>query len=648
MTRGAGLAFALTLALPLAGCSLSGAELAPSGFAQNQCKTDEECPGARCHDGACLGSDGSLKALLVTVTPPSTLSGIKSLAYYFSYANPGNYLPASGGGLDLPLGQGVDLNGTVSIDLSSSLCPTPVWDDVDVPDSSITTSDAGYIPADVTFTPSAHPVGVPPDSYRSMLAAGGFNFVQTVPPGTYDVYVTPHYPLIDAQAADTDCQVPPRLILNQTVTSSLDFNMPASSKMKVDITWPLTEAYTDAAAQADPFFVDPLSGWKLDLIEPTSGRVLSVTEPVDTLKMPPANPDRSVTYEVTLVYAPVYEVVKGVNQPTAIGGDILRLTPPRLDPRDQTPYTAPVFLAQLDGALVDAGGKPAPAQIVQTALIPAPVHVEFQTSLASDATPVAANVLLRATSIDGASGLSTSFWRSVQVGTDGVGSVDLLPGRYHVSATATQACAQAPCLGTAQTDWVVPDAPARQAGKLVEFEPRTSYGGYAYVYRGPAVGASVNLVASPLIFDTNVLNVGDGSVAPVAQSTSGAVNAEGYFSFDADPGTFDLRVEPDPSTNYGWFVRPGFVLPDDQDALAELDVELPISYKGSVTALTSGGTVPLAGALIRAYAYVDAGGTPATTAAGNTVVQVAETYSEDMSGTPGAFTLLIPPSLAAP
>jgi hypothetical protein len=649
MTRAAELA--LLLALPLAGCSLSGAGLAPSSFAQNQCKTDDDCPGARCHDGACLGSDGSLNALLVTVTPPSTLSGIKSLAYYFSYATPGNYLPASGGALDLPLAQGVELNGTVSIDLSSSVCsPTPIWNDVEAPGSSIQTSMAGYIPADVTFTPSAHPHGVPQDSYRSALAEDAFHFQQTVPPGNYDVYVTPHYPLIDGQISNTDCQVPPRLILNQPVTSSLDFNMPASSKMKVDVTWALPDVYTDVAAQSDAFFVNPLAGWRLDLVEPKTGRLLSVSEPVDTtLKMPPVNPDTTVTYEVTLAYSPVYDVVKGVYQPTPISGDILRLTPPATDPRDGSPYTAPVFLAQLDGALVDAGGEPAPAHIVQPSILPAPVHVEFQTALAADGSSVPSNVFLRATSIDGIAGLSISFWRSVSVGADGIGAVDLLPGRYHVSATATQACSKAPCLGTVETDWVVGRQPANQAGKLVEFEPRTTYEGYAYVYRGPAAGASVNLVASPLIFDTSVLNVGDGAVAPVPQSTSGAVDSSGYFSFAADAGTFDLRVEPDPSTNYGWFVRPGFVLPGDQDALAELDVELPISYKGKVTATTFGGTVPVAGALIRAYAYVKANGTPAVSAdEAAAAVQVAETYSDDASGDPGAFTLLIPPSLVTP
>lgn len=660
------LCFRAMLALPLAGCSLSGVGVSPSGLAVNQCKVDADCPGARCQDGLCLGSGGSLTSLLVTVTPPSTLSNVTSLTYYQTYAvydsAPSNQLPPGGGGLDIELDQGLDVSGPVRIDPTNC---SPIWS---TPTGTEQTSPNGGIPADVTFTPSEHVVGVPVDNYAASLQTVNtaktddwYVFHQTLPPGDYDVYVAPHLELDPSSAVDSKCHVPPRLILNQNVSkTTFTVNLPASSTLDVDVTWPLTEAYSDALAQADPSFADPLAGWTLDLVDPNTGRVLSYEEPVTALKMAPVNPDESVTYKVTLVYAPVYAPGKnGALEPLDIGSDVLRLKPPAYDPRtcpdqacpDQAPYTAPTILAQLDGALVDADGKPAPAQIVQPTLLPAPVHVEFQTALASDGTPVPASVFLRATSLDGVTGLVTSFSRSVDVGTDGVGEVDLLPGHYHVTASAKSGCTIGSCLGNVIGDWVVAQAPASQAGKLLEFSPPATFSGTALVYGGrPASGASVDLVASSLVIDSNVLNVGDGSAPAVAQSSSGLVGEDGTFTFQADPGTFDLRVRPDPSTGYGWFVQPHLTLPDQApyDDVGELDLDLPISYRGSISALTSNGLVMVPRALIRAYAYMNADGTVSSKSDAAFAVQVAETYSDDTSGDPGAFQLLIPPAFATP
>ncbi|HTQ02506.1 MAG TPA: hypothetical protein VMI54_01575 [Polyangiaceae bacterium] len=645
--------FSALLGLLLGGCSLS-AGLYQSDTAVNQCKNDDDCSGARCEDGLCVGSGGSLTSLLVTVTPPPTFAGIDNLTYYEDHSTAGNYLPPNGGSLNITLDDSVKVTGTVSIDLDATKC-VPMW--TGPSNTTVMTSMSGGIPADVAFTPSQHLIGMPGDSYAS--TTDGMEFQQTLPPGQYDVYITPHLKLAATMAGDLDCQVPPRLLLNQTVTSNLDYKLPAASRLEVDVTWPLSQPYTDDLAQADPFFADPLAGWTLDLVDSATGRVLSYEEPVDTLlKTQPANPDMSVTYAVTLVYAPVYTVVKNMLEPADIGNDVLRLTPPLYDPRtcptqdctDQPLFTAPVVLAQVDGALVTADGKSAPAELVQTGLLPAPVDVEFQTALASDGTPVPATVFLRATSIDGVSGLSTSFSRSVDVGSDGVGDVALLPGHYHVTAAAKSGCLVGSCLGTVEADWVVAQTPSPQAGKIVQFSPPNTYGGSALIPDGrPAVGASVNLVASSVIIDTNVLNVGDGAVPPVPRATAGLVEDKGAFSFEADDGTFDLRVQPDPSTGYGWYVHPRFVLPDEQDQLSELDLDFPISYKGTVSAVTAMGTVPVPRALIRAYAYVNADGTLAAKSdSAVAAVQVAETYTDDASGDQGAFSLLVPSALATP
>ncbi len=38
------------------------------------------------------------------------------------------------------------------------------------------------------------------------------------------------------------------------------------------------------------------------------------------------------------------------------------------------------------------------------------------------------------------------------------------------------------------------------------------------------------------------------------------VDPGGDFSFGTDAGTFDVRVEPDPGTGFGWLVRPGVTI----------------------------------------------------------------------------------------
>ncbi|HSU41936.1 MAG TPA: hypothetical protein VLJ38_20290, partial [Polyangiaceae bacterium] len=206
------------------------------------------------------------------------------------------------------------------------------------------------------------------------------------------------------------------------------------------------------------------------------------------------------------------------------------------------------------------------------------------------------------------------------------------------------------CLALVETEWVVRATPPSQAGKFLLFEPAQIYDGSAVIAGGgpPAAGATVHAVASSLLTDSNVLNVGDAAVAVVPRATSGLVDTDGSFSLQADAGVFDLRIEPDPSTGFGWLVMPGFELPARGDELNGLQVDLPLVYRGTVTlAASDGPPTPIPKALIRAYAYVK-DGKISTKADGAIAVQVAETYSEDQTGDVGAFRLLIPPTLVLP
>jgi hypothetical protein len=642
----------LLLALPLGACSVSGAGISPSGVAFNQCERDADCPGSDglCINKVCQASGGSLTSLIVAITPPPNLVGVNSFTYLVDFTKDGTLGKGSGGKLDILLDPPVEIannSGTVHIDTSTD-CKL-VWNRPGT--TPLATGDDGLIPAMVTFTPSQSALGVPVDSYSAGPSARGLDFEITLPAGEYDVYVKPAFPL--AAPVDSTCEVPPRLLKHETVASKLDFKLPAPPKpLMVNVTWPLAQPYMTGAELTDPFLKDPLQGWTLDLIDQDTGRVLSTVEPL-VEGNPPLPGQSSVIYSVTLPYSHAYSTVNGVLQPANDGTELLRLTPPTYDPRftdASVPLTAPTILAQLDGALVDADGKPAPAQIVQSSPLATPVTVQFQTALSGDlgGTPTPAGVIITAEQLDGITGLSTSFSRTVQVGDDGIASVDLLPGRYRVVGAPKAGCTNDGCLALAETEWVIKAAPPSQSGKVIEFSPAQVFSGYATIGGRAVTGATVHAVASSLALDQNVLNLGNASSAVVPRATSGLVDSDGSFSFDADAGVFDVRVEPDPSTGYGWLVRPGLVLPDNADALNGFGLSLPIIYRGTVSMTTNGVATPIPKALIRAYAFLKPDGSVATKPIDDTdtAIEIAETYADDTSGDPGVFSLLIPKNIS--
>ncbi len=652
--------FVLLFALPLGACAVSGAGISRNDVAQNECQDNSDCENANgtCNQSEkiCQGTNAALTSLLIAVSPPTTLVGVNSFTYFIDKPKPGEGTSLTGSSrLDLDVDPAVSVNGTVRIDTTGCL---PSW--LGPKGESIpTNSDDGIIPATVTFTPSQRAFGVATDSYISKPydetdpeKMPGYHVQQALPAGQYDIYIEP-FPIDDRTQCPDGSQpsVPPRLFLHQSVSSILDIKLPAASPLTVNVTWPLAAQYVDGAEQADAFLANPLWGWTLDLVDQSSGHVLSTVQTLPA-PSPPRVGDTSVTYTATLTYSPVYTPGTTTPEPVKVGSEIIRLKPPAYDMRfgKDVPYTAPTILAQLDGALVDADGKPAPAQIVQTAPLPTPVTVQFQTGL-GDGTPIEAGVLLTAEEIDGISGLSTAFSRTIQVGADGTASVDLLPGTYRVIASPKSGCADGACLALVETEWVVRATPPSQAGKYIQFEQAQIYDGSVFITDGrPAAGATVHAVASSLFSDPNVLNVGNAAVAVVPRASSGLVDSDGSFSLQADAGVFDLRVEPDPSTGYGWLVKPGFELPARGDELAQdaLELELPIVYRGTVSFLGSDrSTTPIPKALIRAYAYVK-DGKISTKTDGAVAIQVAEAYSEDQTGDVGAFRLLVPRTLDLP
>ena len=612
----------LLLALPLAGCAVSAGAASTGDRAVNRCQTDGDCAGdGVCIDQVCAAQGGALSSVLVSVSP-----AFAGGTYYFDYPTDSDPNPD-----DMNVPPLVSFVGSVSID--TTLCsPTFIPTDgtsigISDPDGNPDTFE-GLLPADVTFVPTGRAAGLPQDMYRGTVRGDGYSFGANLPPGNYDIYFRPYKQPLD-EKGNTLCPVPPRLLLNQRVTGSLEFKLKLAQSLTVHVVW---------AKDASP------EGWIVDLIDPSTGYPIStsrVIHPKDDVI--DTGSTRDATYEIKLDYVPTYAFdADGVLQPQPVGTDVVRIRPPEVP--GYPPPVAPILLAQLTGAVLGNDGDPKkPAVVRQSNPVPDKVTLEITTEIAKGHKPTAANVVLTATSLPGFPEVFTSFTRTVTTDATGYATVDVLPGTYRVVATPRTPCAETECLGTAETTWTVAATAGEQGGRLLEFLRAAVISGRAAVPNGEAaVGAMVRALPSASIVDSNVMNQGDAVSPSLPRATFGQVDGAGDFVLDVDAGMYDFRVEPDPTTGFGWYVRPKVTVGASVDAFVDARLPLPVVHRGTVSSGTGDSRVTLPSALIRAFAYITRDGTLTPTPTPESIaIQVAETHSDGA----GNFSLLLPSSV---
>jgi hypothetical protein len=303
-------------------------------------------------------------------------------------------------------------------------------------------------------------------------------------------------------------------------------------------------------------------------------------------------------------------------------------------------------MAQLSGSQLDndpTGNST--AVLRQSEVLPAPATVNFTTELADVLTPVPATVTLTASELDGVSDLFTSFSRTVTVDATGAGTVDLLPGTYRVVASPMGSCEATDCLALYEDTWLISGNVPVQSGRTIDFLPQLELTGRALLAKNsaPAVGATVRGLPSAAILDSNIMNAGDATSAQVPRSNVDVIDTQGDFGLKLDPGTFDLRIEPDATTGLAWFVKPKVSVGAGLDSdLGRVVLPLPVVYHGRLTTIDDGIQTTVPSALIRAYVYLDANGELTTKFEDATVaVQVAETHAD----TTGSFSLFVPSSI---
>jgi len=594
------------------GCSVAALEDDAVKPATNQCSQDSECGTGTCDTelGMCKAKSGQFAKVLFEVTPPADADRYGGLSFLLL-----EDVASSGGGLDLALGVVSKVTGTVEPQKAgyqgaceiaygaSNESPTP--------------------PVKVAFTSTTTILGLPAPHFtvKTELDAktGKFVFEAWLPPDEYDVYIEPL--TNEKNSTATSCTVVPQLVRGVKVEAGdVEANIPlqAPKLLEVDVVLPVAAVTT--------LDKTPLAEWEIDVIDPSSGLLLSAPAKLELFADP--TDAKNQHYRAAVEYSEA--TGKGVQA----GGELVRLRPPA---------GADFPTLVIERAMLGLNGN---ATIeAQKQLWPESVLLDDISVFGTNGAPfeqlatarfVSTKLELASSGGETQSGLAF-FEKTVEI-TKGIASdVRLLPGEYDVFVAPPAGSGFA----TTKTTLTVGAGPAKQGGKSVTLELVSDVGGSVLIPSGekPAVGATVQAVASPTNPTALEIAVGAAPFAPKASAS--IVGANGQFSLEADPGVFDFSIRPAEGTGFAWLVRPNVDVQSGVHDLGATKLPLPVVYQGLITVPGADAPTPVPGTLIRAFIYLSESGYTEDRAGAKSVVQIAESRADDT----GKFQLLLPANL---
>lgn len=604
----------------LAGCSVTELRERDRNIAVNECSPDRGCPeGQGCSPLGCIAPMGTLSSLLFEVTPGLSSDTTRTAQFFKQFEK-------------VPLVPTADLlgNGSVSLDLPSVVsvsgslnaagCELTFSDPGGVP---LAPSIDGSIPARLTFVPSQQLWGLATSSASTTTVgnSGSYSFQVSLPGGAYDVYVEPFSAAESPPGQAKSCTAVPQLFREQDLTRSSSLKLALATPKHIELKFRFAD--TD----------QNLEGWRVDMVEPVTGRVISNTVELDA----PTRGPGTLLYTASMDYVPVWG-----DDPKLTHGELVRLSPPKQ-------AVAPTLFFWREGL---EWASPGEGLVDQLSAFPSPVSFSGSVS-APDGTGVPASVTFTATEISGVpGGLFPSFIRHVETDARGLFRVELLPGKYKAIAAPSVTLEDRP-YALSTTALTVPTEPPIQAGATLSVSPALLVQGSAFTSRGEgAWGAIVTAEVSPSRVTTNAFEraIGDLPIVPrAANDTIG--DPSGNFQLFTEPGVYDLFVRPPTSSGYAWLVMPGFepalgATETPDIALPELYLPAPVPVEFDVN--WPGNKEPdplLVAASINAYALLDATGAPTTDArAAVSAVRVAEGRLNEF----GRVTLLLPAKVDQP
>jgi hypothetical protein len=627
----------LALGYTLSACSVTALAERERTTAVNECTSSSECGGGFCSDGACLSRSinytndpVSMTRLLFELVPISGATGFGGKPVYLE-AN-----VSLSGEFDLDFGGFSQVEVRVIV---PDACLGAAFVSQLEPNGSLT-AVAGTVPARITMIPSFGRFGLAADEYHAEVDSRkeeanndqipyGVTFRAAI--GSYDMYIEPRALSVSPTNDDAiraACTFPPQLMLQKPIGTSplatVPIGIPSPAPLAIQVRLPT--AYS-------------LVGWKLDVVEPGGGRLISTTQTIP--------PDAKSPYDIKppLYFYPVWTY----GNPDADQGstELVRLSPP-------PGLLAPTFYYQRKAIEIFDRGS---AVIEPPPVLPTPVTFEGQILGARDGSPAPASVVLTATELTAVGpGVSAAFEARAMTDENGRFSVTLLPGKYRVRATPS---GELEDYAAAEATWEVAETPRRQTGRTLELPAPLEITGRAVLSWSASgvFGAAVSAEPSRLDRRPGLLTrtLGAASLSPrFAQSSID--DPGGEFRFASDFGKVDFFVRPPDSSHLAWFVMPGLEFASDVEStvrLNALQLPLPLRLTGDVRILNappvkvvrSPASYRPAQSLLRAYVLLDADGQAVTSvSSAQSAVPIAETRIDAND----RYTLFLPASLNLP
>lgn len=598
----------LALGLPLPGCAFS--EGNPQGFnaAQgNTCSSSAECgERAVCQDSRCVSTQVDLTGMILEVRPTLASFGA-STSYLLFIDDKFTHRSAPEGvriQLDANLPEPISISGgMVNLDYASE-CALP-------PNRSY--------PVKLTLDRVTDFSGFQFEPYviESKMKDGTMEYELngSVPPGRYNVYIEPKQ-----VEGCVEPPPPPVFYANQDLTrKSPSWSVPKPKTLLGDIVPPV---------DAD------LTGFRLDVVEHDTGRVISTTQVLET----PA------------VGAPVGFELRLVRPEDATISPYLRLRPPEVVTRPPSTPTMASKPSVYWDLLAAFGASPDESNLhlFLDDLITTPRTVGIRIRDEHDQ-GVTASVKIQSTKLSGDVASNASYGSDV-LDTDAEGSLttQLPPGKYRLRITPKPK-------NTADLDskLAITEDSLEVASPTDNDPGDTCSCGHEFVIaqKTELKGRIETLSGAPLINTRTLTEPSQVTGAlywdvvhaldPLLPDSASAISdMNGAFQLNIDPGaSSDFSVRPGEDSGFPWLVRPRVTpkLTDAELDLGALKVSAPVFLEGIVRDPSQH---PVGGASI--YAWVPVHEATAAGGLSGTVIKIAEITTDEQ----GHFELTLPASIS--
>ena len=596
-------ALAAFAAAAATGCSINYGD-GPSSLAPlNSCADDSECAagascvatnvecaeGDACITNRCVGTNIDLSDLIVRVRPNAGASYGASTSFVLPVQQ--GFATVKGTAFDvrydINLPPAVEITaGTVHLDYAASCYA----------DSKTS------VPATITFERVSTLAGFRSDPYTVSAAkksetSSKYEFDASLLPGKYSVYIQPEI------VPDCLDQPPPVFYPSQDIsaaTDGVDWTVIKPTKLGGDIQIP------DAG---------DLTGWRLDIVEPTGGRVISTTQ---TLKQ------GMVAFAVNVNLSFVWNDVNV--------SPYIRLRPPAGEPRPSVYWGLVESLSSQSTAEVHLS-------VANLQIDPREVEIQVQDP---DDNGVPSSIQVQSVKLSGDVEKNAAYAIDVpQTDLHGVFKVSLPPGTYQFRATPLGD----PTLATGDMNLIVEELEPGvvgnpcYCGRVISVAKKAQVTGSVLTPMGaPLSDATISLSPSQpdaVNFWKRVVHAIDPRpLAPRLEIST--TNELGAFGFQVDPGPSDLTVTPADYSGFPWLVRPRVKVQADTGVqLTDLTLPNAAVLRGTVKDPSNAAA---ANVVVEGWLPVqNADGSPPTTA-----IQIGATTSDDS----GHYTLILPASIS--